>query len=171
MSSTKLTKNPPHPTLFQLLDRARGWFEPTLFGAFEAEAAAKLSRADIHLLAHLNCGTTYASELARRLGVSRQAAAKLLKNLIEAGLIRLEPAPDRRNTKWIVITEAGKAAISRAVEELEKAERLLERRIGSGSAQALRAALEAEWGPPPSTGGSSGRGSRRNSDRGPGVEA
>lgn len=135
-------------TLFQLLERGRAWFEPVLLKAFEGGPGANLNRADIHLLANLNCGPTYASELARRLGVTRQATTKLLKNLIAANLVRLEPDPARRNTKRIVITEAGKTAINHAIGELEQAERLLAQRIGRDHAKALGAALRMDWGAP-----------------------
>jgi DNA-binding MarR family transcriptional regulator len=135
-------------TLYQLVDRAHTWFQEALLELLDAGEGAALSRADLHLLANLDCGTTYTSQLARRLGVSRQAVNKLVRNLVEAGLVRLEDAQGQRNVKWIVMTERGTALVAWLVGELRDLEARIARRIGAGDARALRRALEADWGAP-----------------------
>jgi len=110
-------------------------------------AGGNLGYADLKLLANLDCGTTYASELAKRMGVSRQAVNKLIKSLVETGLVRLEAVPGKRNTKWIVITDSGRETILDLVTELNRMEALLEKRLGEELVGELRAALEADWGP------------------------
>jgi Mn-dependent DtxR family transcriptional regulator len=72
---------------------------------------------------------------------------KLIKNLVEAGLVRLEAVPGKRNTKWIVITDSGREIIFDVVTELNRMEALLEKRVGRQLVGALRTALEADWGP------------------------
>jgi len=142
----KIDNNAPKLTLFQMLVAAQSWFEKALMPFLEKEGESRLGYADLKLLAHLNCGTTYASELARRMGVSRQAVNKLTKNLVQSGLVRLEAVPGRRNAKWIVITDSGGKIIRDIVTELNRMEALLETRIGENEVAALRNALEADWG-------------------------
>lgn len=133
-------------TMFQLLERARTWFEHRLREAFEEKGERDLGSADLKLIANLNCGSTYSSELARRLGVSRQAANKQVGNLVRKGLIVLQPIPKQRNTKSIVMTEKGRDLIRHAVEELNRREEELALQIGATKAAALRSALEAfDW--------------------------
>jgi len=133
----------------QLLHRANAWFQTGLLNHLHQGVLAGVNLADLNLLAHLNCGTTYCSELARRLGVSRQAINRLLANLVKQRLVTLKTDADRRNQKVIVITAEGEEAIRTALEELERMEKELARRIGSSKAKALRDALTCDWGPPP----------------------
>lgn len=144
----KIDKNKAKLTLFQMLVTAQIWFEKVLTPFLQDEAGDHLGYADLKLLANLNCGTTYASELARRMGVSRQAVNKLTNNLVKAGLVTLETVPGKRNTKWIVITDCGGEIIQNIVAELNRLEAQLEARIGVNKVEALRNVLEADWGMP-----------------------
>jgi len=135
-------------SLLQLLERGHTWFQEGLLAACRARGWRSLGRADLRLLANLNCGTTYSSELARRLGVSRQAVGKLVKNLVKEGLVKLETDPDQRNMKRIVITSEGGKWIDEAVGELDRMERSLAERLGEEKLAVLREALEADWGAP-----------------------
>ncbi len=137
---------PPRLTLFQLVDRAHTWFGHALRRSLEQRGGPALTLADLHLLANLDCGTTYASELARRLGVSRQAVNKLVHNLTSAGLLRLETVARQRNRKAIVITEEGTEWIRWLLTELDQMEAGLSQRLGATTAKQLRKALEADWG-------------------------
>jgi len=133
-------------SLLQLLERAHTWFEERLLMACRNSGQHSLGRADLRLLANLNCGTTYSSELARRLGVSRQAVGKLVKNLVKEELVRLETDPERRNMKRIVITPEGERWINEAVGELGRLECVLGERLGKERVAVLREVLEAGWG-------------------------
>lgn len=143
----KMAKGPlASLTLLQLLDRAYAWFEEGLLRECRGPEPSSLGRADLRLLANLNCGTTYSSELARRLGVSRQAVGKLVKNLEKEGLVVLETDPEQRNLKRIVITPEGERWIRAAVGELQRMEQVLAMRLGEKSMAVLRQVLEADWG-------------------------
>jgi len=131
-------------SLLQLLERAHTWFQEGLLRACRNSGQRSLGRADLRLLANLNCGTTYSSELARRLGVSRQAVGKLVKNLEDEGLVVLETDPEQRNMKRIVITPEGEKWINEAVGELDRLERALSDRLGEERVASLREVLEAD---------------------------
>jgi DNA-binding MarR family transcriptional regulator len=141
----KVYKKTSSVTLYQLLAGAHAWFEKGLMDAFRKKKMPPLGKADLNLLANLNCGSTYSSELAKRLGVTRQAVTKLLRNLIELELVKLETVPERRNTKEIVITPKGQDIIMAAVDELNRLEKKLAKQIGKEKASALRDALECDW--------------------------
>jgi DNA-binding MarR family transcriptional regulator len=66
-----------------------------------------LSPAQLAFLAALICGETTTSEVARRTGVSRQAAHRQAAALAGLGYLALAPDPDRRNQSLVTFTEAG----------------------------------------------------------------
>lgn len=145
MSVNQIDDNNKLP-LGQLLQRAHTWFQQGLLKRFQETEWEALTAADLNLLASLNCGATHGSELARRLGVSRQAVNKLLTNLVDIGAVQLEVDPEKRNQKIIVITPKGESLIHLALEEMENLERKIAQKIGPKDASALRRLLEKDWG-------------------------
>lgn len=131
--------------LFQSLEQAQSVLESFLLRELNADGPVQLGRGDLKILANLDCRSTYASELARRLGVSRQAVNRLLRNLIALDLVQLEADPDRKNTKRIVITDEGAAFIEKALHHISEFEARLKARIGSQRVEALKSALAEDW--------------------------
>lgn len=108
-----------------------------------------MTDAQLAIFANLDCGATSAIDLARRVGLTRQAISRSLRDLATAELVTLEPDPTRRNTNQIVLTNRGNALATQARAALAAIETELTHRIGPDAAQALRAALEVEWGQAP----------------------
>ncbi len=131
--------------LFQSLEQAQSVLESFLLRELNADSPVQLGRGDLKILANLDCRSTYASELARRLGVSRQAVNRLLHNVISLDLVQLEADSDRKNTKRIVITDAGAAFIEKALHHIGEFEARLEARIGAQRVEAFKSALAQDW--------------------------
>ena len=132
--------------LGQLLQKAHTGFQQSLLKRFQGTEWEALTGADLNLLASLNCGATHGSELARRLGISRQAVNKLLTNLVDIGAVELEIDPKKRNQKIIVITPKGESLIHMALEKMENLEEEIAQKIGEKDASELRRLLEINWG-------------------------
>lgn len=99
---------------------------------------AGLSVNDLGFLSALACGDNTASDVARRLRISRQAAQKHTQQMVTAGILTLADDPERRNRRLIRFTERG-IALMAACRTL-----LAERDADLGAdAAALRAALPA----------------------------
>lgn len=99
---------------------------------------AGLSVNDLGFLSALACGDNTASDVARRLRISRQAAQKHTQQMVATDILTLADDPERRNRRLIRFTERGTAlmAACRAL--------LAERDADLGAdAAALRAALPA----------------------------
>jgi len=71
------------------------------------EHGIALSPAQLAFLAALICGETTTSEVARRSGVSRQAAHRQAAALADLGYLALARDPERRNQSLVTFTEAG----------------------------------------------------------------
>lgn len=99
-----------------------------LFGAcraFQQRVAAELARelaargradigpAQLGFLAVLDCGAAnHGAEIARRLGVSRQAVQKQLRELVAGGVLAKGPDPARGNQNVITFTADGVALMA-----------------------------------------------------------
>ncbi|MFE9369181.1 MarR family winged helix-turn-helix transcriptional regulator [Streptomyces sp. NPDC006711] len=138
-----------HRSLPQLLTEARRWFEEGLLTAMEATGATPVSPTQAQLFAVLDEDGTTVSELARRMGVTRQTAHQAVHGLVGAGLLVQSPDPDSARRRLIRRTPEGEHAHRRATAVLDRLEEDLAERIGRDTVDALRAALETPWGEPP----------------------
>jgi DNA-binding MarR family transcriptional regulator len=75
------------------------------------------------------------SELAQRLGVTKQAAGQLVDELERRGYVRREPHPAGGRRKLVVLTEAAHRHLAVAGGVLHGLEAELARRLGGGKAE------------------------------------
>ncbi|MFF4590290.1 MarR family winged helix-turn-helix transcriptional regulator [Streptomyces sp. NPDC001388] len=133
----------------QLLGDARRWFEEGLLAALEERRSEQVSMTQLQLFAVLDDQGTTVSELARRMGVTRQTAHQAAHSLVADGLLEQVPHPGSARQKLIRRTAAGRRAHEEATAMLEELERVLASRIGPDGVLALREILEKPWGRPP----------------------
>ncbi|MEW2578565.1 MarR family winged helix-turn-helix transcriptional regulator [Streptomyces syringium] len=133
----------------QLFSDARRWFEDGLLAALEAAGATPVSPTQVQLFAVLDDHGTTVSELARRMGVTRQTAHQAVHGLVAVGLLEQIPDPASARQRLIRRTEEGERAHHQAGAILGRLEEQLAERISRQAVDALRAALETPWGPPP----------------------
>ncbi|MGW0561970.1 MarR family winged helix-turn-helix transcriptional regulator [Streptomyces sp. NPDC003016] len=133
----------------QLLGDARRWFEDALLATLDEAGAVPVSPTQARLFAVLDEQGTTASELARRMGVTRQTAHQAVHGLVADGLLEQVPDPASGRQRLIRRTPEGERAHRRACVILARLEEELAGRIGREAVDALRAALEAPWGRPP----------------------
>ncbi|MFJ2738627.1 MarR family winged helix-turn-helix transcriptional regulator [Streptomyces sp. NPDC087440] len=131
-----------------LLSDARRWFEEGLLAALAEAGVAPVSPTQVQLFAVLDEDGTTVSELARRMGVTRQTAHQAVHGLIAAGLLEQLPDPASARQRLVRRTEEGERTHRQAEAVLARLERELADRIGTETVTALRAALEADWGSP-----------------------
>ena len=136
-----------HTNLGQLLLRAFRWFDESLLAALHAAGWPELTRAHSLVFAQLDSKGTRTAEIARRAGISRQAVHQTVQDLQRLGLVTLVPDPTNRSAKLVMPTDRGQASIRVANTTLAELEAELARRLGRQHVQALRRALEADWGP------------------------
>ncbi|MDQ1041076.1 DNA-binding MarR family transcriptional regulator [Streptomyces sp. V3I8] len=133
----------------QLLLDARRWFEEALVATLVRAGMAPISPTQAQLFAALDAAGTTVSELARRMGVTRQTAHQAVHSLIGMGLLEQGPDPSSARRRLIRRTAEGAAAHLEVVSVLAALEEELARRIGRRATDSLRAALEAPRGEPP----------------------
>lgn len=132
----------------QLLLQAFRWFDKGLLLTLVDRGWPQLSHSQSLIFAYLDRPGTRISELARRIGVSRQAVHKTVRELQKLELVTLRSDPSNRSAKLVTMTETGQANIDAAIDAFADIEDELASRIGESLVDNLRLALAYEWGKP-----------------------
>ncbi len=139
------------PTIGWLLLDRHAWFEEGLIALLHRAGWKEITRTQAHLGAFVDAEHgTRMSEIARRAGVSRQAAHKTITELVAQGVFELGEDPTHRGAKLVRFTKRGRRLETDVRRSLETLERELTERLGPRRVEELRRALAAEWGPHPS---------------------
>jgi DNA-binding MarR family transcriptional regulator len=100
-----------------------------------------LSRA--RLLPYIDVEGTRSTELARRMGVTKQAVARMVRELEDGGLLAREPDPDDRRAFRVVFTAAGLRYLVRMQRAIGQIERDYEVLHGAERMRVMRETLGA----------------------------
>lgn len=124
------------------------WFDEGLQNHLRAKGWPEITRPQSMLMANLALGVRRPSDIARRLGVSRQAIHTTLNQMIGKGVLELVDDPADRRIKLVELSEMGEAMKHDAQAAMNVMVEALERRIGARRVRQLRPALLADWGEP-----------------------
>lgn len=135
--------------LISSLTRRLNWFQDALQAALEPNGVPALTRAQAMVVSNIAAGETKAINIARNIGVSRQAVSLILSELSERDIITVSENPDDRRSRVAKLktdlTDENEVCF-RIFKALEKE---LENRIGTRRFKNLYEALDGEWGEPP----------------------
>jgi len=92
-------------------------------------------------MGELDCGANHASELARRLGITRQAVHKTIQELQRLGWLDVLPHPEYGNQKVIEFTIEGERMMSRARAHFATIDTILCNRFGEAALDTLEEIL------------------------------
>ena|SRR3990167_669522 len=140
--------DPADTNLAQLFMRAFYWADEGLQNSLKQKGWPTITRAQSLVFVNIGEGVTRPSDIASRVGVTRQAIHQTINELVEMGFLKLEPDPRDRRAKVVVFTETGAKIGGDAVDALQQIEQSLSSRIGGARVSALREALTQEWGDP-----------------------
>lgn len=133
--------------LMQLLLNYYDWFDASLQNSLAASGETAFSKAQSAVFVNLAEGRNTAVDIARHLGVSKQAVNKTVNELVERGFLTLVVDAEDKRSKRILPTRAGLEKGRQAARALYELEQELARRIGKEQARALRDILELSPGP------------------------
>ncbi len=146
--SSKLTTNAelPDSLALNLLQASRAFqasLSAQLLAVLERECGTRLTLSQLGFLASLICGENTASDIARRNGVSRQAAQKQVHDMVALGYLAVATDPDRRNQALITFTDAGTGLMSACRVHLAKVDGDLLKRFDEPTLRGLTDLLES----------------------------
>lgn len=124
------------------------WFDNGLQSYLQAKGWPHITRPQSMVMIHVVLGVTRPSDIARNLGVSRQAIHTTLGQMIALGVLELEDDPEDGRSKRVVVAPKGQRMRAAAQEAMRIMSAALEERIGKQTVAALRSAFAVDWGPP-----------------------
>lgn len=127
--------------------RAFYWFDDGMQNYLRSRGWPSVSRTQSMILINVISGTNRSAEIARNLGVTRQAIHITISQMIDAGLVKLESDPTDGRSKCVVLSETLEPMRRDAREAVDLLTKELHRRLGARTAQALARAFEQDWGP------------------------
>ncbi len=125
------------------------WFDDGLQAWLQNKGWGHVTRPQSMVMVNILSGTCRPSDIARNLGISRQAIHATINQMAEMGMVEMRDDPDDGRSKIVVLSEIGLAMRRDADEAVEALTEELARRIGKGHIAAMRKAFAAEWGTPP----------------------
>lgn len=128
----------------QLLFKAARLWNEAAIARVRALGEPRLRVAHTAVFPHLDIdGGTRVTELAKRMGVSKQAAQQLVDDLQEMGLVRRDPDPADKRASRVVWTARGLEGLRHGVGVLTEMERELSGAVGPDQMDQLRVGLWA----------------------------
>lgn len=137
----------PSHLILELLN-AFYWFDEGLQNALRARGWPEITRPQSMLMANIALGLHRPSDIARRLGVSRQAIHATLEQMVAKGVLKLVDDPADGRIKLVELTEVGEGMKRDAQAAMTVMVAALGKRIGKRKLEQLRPALLADWGEP-----------------------
>lgn len=105
----------------------------------------EITDTEAHMLAMLEKRNLTVAESARKVGVTRQAAHKCAKKLIEQGYIRMEDMEGNKRNKLLVLTEKGETYCDEMLKLKEKVEEEISMKIGRDNVEMIKKLLRKDW--------------------------
>lgn len=124
------------------------WADESLQNLLHEGGWPTLPRTQSMIMVNVANGVTRPAELARRLGVSRQAIQQTLAEMESIALLQLVRDPDDARAKIVQFSPRGASIQRAAFKAIRAVDDELEKRLGPRDFAALkRVLLERDWGP------------------------
>lgn len=128
----------------QLLLRAARLYNERAIPRARAELGLPgLRQSHLSLMPHIDLQGTRAATIAARAGISKQAVAQLVDDLVQMGMVEKRPDPEDGRAKRIVFTRRGQASILDGIGVLRAVEDDLRTEVGDPTMDELHTALLA----------------------------
>ncbi len=128
-----------------LLLQRMNWFEEQILAKARGHGYAKVTPAMARLFGHMGGHPVSLSELARQLGITRQAVHKLANDAVALGLVEAVPSPQDARLVCLQFTQAGWAMSAQAAKDFEEIESQLRARMGTRNLTELKRLLAMAW--------------------------
>ena len=123
------------------------WCDEGLQNSLRRAGYSGVSRTKSMIMVNISDGITRPSDLARNIGISRQAIQQTLAEMEREGLISLVVDPNDGRAKIVKFSRRGTGIGKAARKALAEIEAELGRRIGVRAMNNLKKALFTDWGP------------------------
>ena len=124
------------------------WYDSGVQSYLRSRGWPTLTHSQSMVMMNITIGATRPVEIARNLGISRQAVHVTLAQIAELGMIRFADDPSDKRTKIVMLTEIGEPMRRDAQTAVTLMTKRLAERIGQPQLAGLIAACGVDWGDP-----------------------
>ncbi len=170
MTSDGMTEQDRYDTMGipGLLRRARKAYGNVITHAFADWGFEDVPRNGAYVLARVWAADSASADLARDLGISKQAVSQLIDTMVMRGYLARTPDSEDRRRMLLTLTPRGEAAATAAWHAVSDADAELARRLSDDGVAALRAGLAALCRMADETDSGTGYGAHKHGDHGDG---
>jgi DNA-binding MarR family transcriptional regulator len=141
MSSATLPKIDRKP-LIGLVHRANRALQSDMVREAQGRGYDWAKYAHNAVFGSLNEGGTRATEMAARAGITRQSMGEVIRELVDLGILEMQPDPADRRAKLVTYTPAGKKMASTGYQHIIDLERRFADEFGQQDYETARRVLE-----------------------------
>jgi DNA-binding MarR family transcriptional regulator len=123
------------------------WIDDSLQARLEAAGWPRVNFSKSMVMANLLNGVSRPADLARNLGVSRQAIFRTLAEMTQDGLVVVQDDPHDRRAKIVSFNSGASELMRDALRALAAIQDDLALRLGRAELDHLIATLARDWGP------------------------
>ena len=131
------------------LVKATYWYNDALMNGLATYGVPNLSRAQSFVVTQILAGERRASSIAQQLGVSRQAISQIIMELVRRDLVMMTKDPDNARAMILDLTPEFRKKGEICAQIYVEIQQELMGRIGSANVEALKTALDMDWGDVP----------------------
>ena len=122
------------------------WLDEGLQARLHDHGWPDVNRPQSMVMTNIVSGIVRPSDIARNLGVSRQAIHSTINQMVKLGIVQLEVDPGDRRHMVVSLTDLGARMRKDAQRSMDALTAQIADRLGQDKFDALLAALEADWG-------------------------
>ena len=122
------------------------WLDEGLQARLHDRGWPDVNRPQSMVMTNIVSGIVRPSDIARNIGVSRQAIHSTIGQMVKLGIVQLEPDPADRRHMIVSLTDLGARMRKDAQRSMDALTAQIAARLGQDKFDALLAALEADWG-------------------------
>lgn len=122
------------------------WLDEGLQTRLRAKGWPDVSRPQSMVMINILSGTVRPSDIARNMGVSRQAIHTTINQMVKLDIVSLTPDPADRRNMIVSLTETGANMRQDAQQSMDMLSHRVSQKLGPGRLQQLLTLLEADWG-------------------------
>lgn len=134
--------------MMELLLNAYYWFDESLQNLIDEKGWPPVTRSQSVIFVHLSQGRNRTVDIAKHMGVSKQAVNRSVNELVALGLLKLSTDPTDKRAKIVTPSAKGKQIAEYALKALIRIEQEMNARIGANAGKDLRRLLGKDWGAP-----------------------
>ncbi len=125
------------------------WFDDGLQAFLQKRGWAHVTRPQSMVMVNVLTGVRRPSEIARNVGVSRQAIHTTITQMVQMGMLEMRDDPADKRSKIVALSPKGHTMRKDADTAVDALTAELIRRIGKENVANLSKAFAADWGEPP----------------------